>query len=152
MCRLSECDNRREEEAVKIDVLLTKTNVMRTKINGPNNSHPISLAGADLGGGCMGCAPPPPPRDDLRFSNTTGILQKKMWFIGVEVEQWTSAPPPTKNPGSTPALTVDMINEKVRRVFEYKRIQSAIKHNDLPMNTRNTYNKRDGHFERNYKA
>ena len=32
--------------------------------------------GADLGGGCRGCAPPP-PRDDLRFSNTTGILQKK---------------------------------------------------------------------------
>ena len=32
-------------------------------------------AGADLGGGCRGCAPPP-PRDDLRFSNTTGILQK----------------------------------------------------------------------------
>ena len=37
----------------------------------------------------------PPPRDDLRFSNTTGILQKKrtMWFIGVEVEQETIAPP-----------------------------------------------------------
>ena len=51
------------------------------------------LAGADLGGGCRGCAPPPPPggvvgggggggpppppRDDLRFSYTTGILQKK---------------------------------------------------------------------------
>ena len=36
----------------------------------------------------------PPPRDDLRFSNTTGILQKKktMWFIGVEVDQATSAP------------------------------------------------------------
>ena len=35
-------------------------------------------AGADLGGGCRGCAPPPPaPLDDLRFSNTTGILQKK---------------------------------------------------------------------------
>ena len=46
----------------------------------------------------------PPPRDDLRFSNTTGILQKKktMWFIGVEVEQETSAPPPKKNPGSAP--------------------------------------------------
>ena len=43
-------------------------------------------------GGCRGCAPPPP--DDLRFS--TGILQKKKktWFIGVEVEQKTSAPPP----------------------------------------------------------
>ena len=41
--------------------------------------------------------PPPPPRDDLRFSNTTGI-------IGVEVEQETSAPPPKKNPGSAPGL------------------------------------------------
>ena len=39
----------------------------------------------------------------MRFSNTTGILQKKtMWFIGVEVEQETSAPPPKKNPGSAP--------------------------------------------------
>ena len=35
-------------------------------------------SGADLGGGCRGCTPPPPaPLDDLRFSNTTGILQKK---------------------------------------------------------------------------
>ena len=37
--------------------------------------------------------------------NTTGILQKKkktMWFIGVEVEQETSAPAPKKNPGSAP--------------------------------------------------
>ena len=48
-------------------------------------------------------SPPPPPRDDLQFSNTTGILPKKtMWFIGVEVEQETSAPPPEKNPGSAP--------------------------------------------------
>ena len=46
-------------------------------------------------------------RDDLQFSNTTGILQKKKkttWFIGVEVEQETSAPPPKKNPGSAPAM------------------------------------------------
>ena len=42
--------------------------------------------------------PPPPPRDDLRFSNTTGIPQKKtMWFIGVEVEQETSAPSSLRN-------------------------------------------------------
>ena len=27
-----------------------------------------------------------------------------MWFIGVEVEQETSAPPPKKNPGSVPDL------------------------------------------------
>ena len=62
-----------------------------------------SASGADLGGGCRGCAPPPP--GDLRFSNTTGILQKKkrtMWFVGVEVEQETSAPRPKTNPGSAP--------------------------------------------------
>ena len=58
---------------------------------------------ADLGGGCRGCAPPP-PGEGRRFSNTTGILppQKTMWFIGVEVEQETSAHPPKKNPGSAP--------------------------------------------------
>ena len=27
-----------------------------------------------------------------------------MWFVGVEVEQETSAPPPKKNPGSAPEL------------------------------------------------
>ena len=27
-----------------------------------------------------------------------------MWFIGVEVDQETSAPPPKINPGSAPAL------------------------------------------------
>ena len=27
-----------------------------------------------------------------------------MWFIGVEVEQEASAPPPRKNPGPAPAL------------------------------------------------
>ena len=27
-----------------------------------------------------------------------------MWFIGVEEEQETSAPPPKKNPGSAPGL------------------------------------------------
>ena len=38
----------------------------------------------------------PPPRDDLQFSNTTGI----------EVEQETSAPPPKKNPGYPPESSV----------------------------------------------
>ena len=28
-----------------------------------------------------------------------------MWFIGVGVEQETTAPPPKKNPGSAPALS-----------------------------------------------
>ena len=30
-----------------------------------------------------------------------------MWFIGVEVEQETGAPPPKKNPGSAPATFVE---------------------------------------------
>ena len=55
--------------------------------------------GEGWGGG--GCAPPPPSWDDLRFSNTTGVLQKKtMWYIGVEVELETSKLRPRKNPGS----------------------------------------------------
>ena len=29
-----------------------------------------------------------------------------MWFIGVEVEQETSAPPPKKNPGSAPVIVL----------------------------------------------
>ena len=29
-----------------------------------------------------------------------------MWFIGVELEQETSAPPPKKNPGSAPDLNI----------------------------------------------
>ena len=68
------------------------------------SSH-VTWTGADLGGGCRGCAPLP-LGDDLRFSNTTSILQKKkkktMWFIAVEVEQEKSAPPPKNNPGSAP--------------------------------------------------
>ena len=53
----------------------------------------------------------PPPEMTCGFliqlvSLTTGILRKKktMWFIGVEVEQETSAPPPKKNPGSAPVI------------------------------------------------
>ena len=31
---------------------------------------------------------------------------KTMWFIGVEVEQEKGAPPPKKNPGSAPVITL----------------------------------------------
>ena len=34
----------------------------------------VVYSGAELGGGCRGCAP---PQDDLRFSDTTGILHTK---------------------------------------------------------------------------
>ena len=52
-----------------------------------------SWAGTDLGEGGRGCAPPP--------EMTCGFLIQlvfcqTMWFIGVEVEQEKSAPPPKK--------------------------------------------------------
>ena len=34
-----------------------------------------------------------------------------MWFIGVEIEQETSAPPPKKNPGSPPVCGVTITGE-----------------------------------------
>ena len=56
-----------------------------------------------------------PPRDDLRFSNTTGILQKKtMWFIGVEVEQETGAPLLTK--------ILDPLLESSNKLFTINRV------------------------------
>ena len=56
--------------------------------------------GADLGGGCRGCAPS--PEITCGFLIQLVFCKKTMWFIGVEVEQETSAPPPKKNPGSAP--------------------------------------------------
>ena len=54
----------------------------------------LTLAGADLGGGCRGCAPPSPPEMTCGFLIQLVFCKKKetMWFIGVEVEQETSAP------------------------------------------------------------
>ena len=57
----------------------------------------LAVTGADLGGGSRGFAPPLPEM-------TCGFLiqlvfckkKKTMWFITVEVQQETSAPPPKK--------------------------------------------------------
>ena len=38
-----------------------------------------------------------------------------MWFIGVEVEQETSAPPPKKNPGSAPGEDDTKHTSKARK-------------------------------------
>ena len=47
---------------------------------------------------------PPPPEMTCGFLIQLVFCKKKtMWFIGVEVKQETSAPPPRKNPGSAPA-------------------------------------------------
>ena len=46
---------------------------------------------------------PPPPEMTCCFLIQLVFCKKKtVWFIGVEVEQETSAPPPKKNPGSAP--------------------------------------------------
>ena len=61
---------------------------------------------ADLGGECRGCAPPSFPEMTCGFLIQLVFCKKKekktMWFIGVEVEQETSAPPAKKNSGSAP--------------------------------------------------
>ena len=38
-----------------------------------------------------------------------------MWFIGVEVEQETSAPPPEKNPGSAPEHNIFLVIVKGKK-------------------------------------
>ena len=39
-----------------------------------------------------------------------------MWFIGVVVEQETSAPPPKKNPGS-PLPTIQRLSEVMKKIL-----------------------------------
>ena len=56
-------------------------------------------------GRVQGVRTPHPPEMTCGFLIQLVFCKKKktMWFIGVEVEQETSAPPPDKNPGSAPA-------------------------------------------------
>ena len=58
----------------------------------------LFYSGADLGGGCRGCAPPSPPEMTCGFLIQLVSCKKKKntWFIGVEVEQETSATTPKK--------------------------------------------------------
>ena len=41
-----------------------------------------------------------------------------MWFIGVEIEQETSAPPPKKNPGSAPEVN-DILRLRIGKGLLY---------------------------------
>ena len=58
-----------------------------------------------------------PPDMTCGFLILLVFCQKKktMWFIGVEVEQETTAPPPKKNQGSAP--DVSFFSKVVRRGF-----------------------------------
>ena len=49
-----------------------------------------------------GCTPPPPEMTCGFLIQLVFCKKKTIWFIGVEVEQETSAPHPKKNPGSAP--------------------------------------------------
>ena len=55
-------------------------------------SSPVPGSGADLGGGCRGCTPPPPEMTRGFLIQLVFFQKKTMWFVGVEVEQETSAP------------------------------------------------------------
>ena len=63
----------------------------------------LAVTGADLGGGSRGFAPPLPEMTCGFLIQLVFCKKKTMWFISVEVQQETSAPPPKKNPGSAPA-------------------------------------------------
>ena len=76
---------------------------------------------------------PPSPEMTCGFSNITGILPKKkkketMWFIGVEVEKETSAPPPKKNPGYAPEMPCNLclIYMVGSMLSNYEKIQQKI--------------------------
>ena len=45
-----------------------------------------------------------------------------MWFISVEVEQETSAPPPKKNPGSAPA---SLYLKRNGRVYDHEQVKGG---------------------------
>ena len=65
----------------------------------------LHASGADRGGGCRGCAPLPEMTCGFLIQLVFCKKKKTMWFIGFEVEQETSAPPPRKDPGSAPVHT-----------------------------------------------
>ena len=53
-----------------------------------------------------------PPSDDLWHLNTTGILQKKCGLLVLVMSFLSSAPPPKKNPGSTPDVLKNVRPER----------------------------------------
>ena len=43
-----------------------------------------------------------------------------MWFIGAEVEQQTSAPPPKKNPGFAPVGDHDLNSHIIKALTDFQ--------------------------------
>ena len=79
------------------DVLNSAQFYNKMEIELGSSKYQRLFSGADLGGGSRGCAPPLPPEMTCGFLIQLVFYGKKtVWFIGVEVEQETSAPPPKK--------------------------------------------------------
>ena len=79
----------------------------------------------DLRGGSRGrvqeVRTPPFPEMTCGFLIQLVFCKKKtMWFIGVEVEQETSAPPPKNNPGSAPRPYKIITSLIIPRIFTLK--------------------------------
>ena len=55
-----------------------------------------------------------PPEMTCSFLIQLVFCGKKKWFIGVEVEQETSAPPPKKNPESAPVILLKCLKNTVK--------------------------------------
>ena len=71
-------------------------------------------------GRVQGVRTPPPPDMTRCFLIQLVFCKKKtMWFIGVEVEEETSAPPPKKNPGSAPDMDMATHITKTCSAFFY---------------------------------
>ena len=58
-----------------------------------------------------------------------------MWFIGVKVEQETSAPPPKKNPGSAPDMYTQLMEKQGAKLtnaaYELTEEQSRLLYEDM---------------------
>ena len=57
--------------------------------------------------------------------------KKTMWFIGFEVEQETSAPPPEKNPGSAP----ETLDSAIHQINFYPTDNTIVSRNAYPVDT-----------------
>ena len=71
--------------------------------------------GGSRGEGAGGAHPPPPEMTCGFLIQLVFCKKKTMWFIGVEVEQETSAPPPKKNPGSAPGFGKTAVLKKKKK-------------------------------------
>ena len=102
-----------------------KAQRLKSSKNNKKKTTTTNGTGADLGGGCRECAPPPPQMTCGFLVQLVFCPKKTMWLIGVEVEQETSAPTPKKKPGSAPAEPE--VNESVLILLSFDYVELITK-------------------------